>query len=365
MSSISDKTIQAVKNVNILTVAEGLGYDLNKKNKDTFKIKCIHPGDNEPSLVLYPETNSFNCFGCHKSGDNIGLVMFIKNMTYTESVEFIANIIDLKIIYNNETKESNDFYKELKKYHKDLDEKWVLDFLSNRNIDQNDINKWQLGYIKGKHKLVIPIYMLNKLRGFAYRNLINKPKYFYDVRNEHSVSTGLLYGLDIARKIYNKDFENTCVLVEGYFDAIQLNKYSIPAVALMGCHMTVEQKNVLQKAFKHFIIFMDGDPAGENAMKSISFMLPGSQVICFDGDPDDLAISLKDDLANYILENKISFSAYKINKLLSQANSKIDDIKLRTLTNAQTILNSMPSTEKEYYTNIIIKQLNIDKKLIK
>lgn len=46
-------------------------YGLKIKNK-----KCICPfhKDTDPSLIFYPKTNSFFCFGCRQGGDAIELV---------------------------------------------------------------------------------------------------------------------------------------------------------------------------------------------------------------------------------------------------------------------------------------------------
>jgi len=361
MSIISDQTINAVKSTNILTVAKVLGCNIKKHGKNSFRTNCIHPGDNDPSLILYMGTNTFNCFGCHRGGDVIDLVSYFKNFSFAESVEYIANIIGMEVAYKDKKSEESILQKELKKYCSDIKEIHILDFLTSRNVDQKDIKEWKLGYIKEVNRLVIPIYMLNHLRGFAYRNFINKPKYFYDVRNEHSVSTGLVYGFDKARSIRNSLLQDTCVLVEGYFDAIQLNKYDVPAVALMGCTLTAEQMKVLKKAFKHFVVFMDGDPAGEAATRNISASLPYSEAVYFNGDPDELAISLKHDTAQYIADNKISVAAHDINKLLSQANASIDTVKLKTLSAIKPLFESISQEEQEYYADIVSKQLGINK----
>ena len=70
-------------------VEKGNGEFINKVNEKIsiikkakeygFKIKqnkaiCLFHGDTDPSLVFYPKTNTFFCFGCRKGGN---LVKFI------------------------------------------------------------------------------------------------------------------------------------------------------------------------------------------------------------------------------------------------------------------------------------------------
>ena len=47
-------------------------YDLHP-DRHNF-LKCPFHGDNDPSLKIYPETNTFNCFGCGAAGDVIEFI---------------------------------------------------------------------------------------------------------------------------------------------------------------------------------------------------------------------------------------------------------------------------------------------------
>lgn len=69
---INPKSKKINEKISILDVAKKYGVEIKKG-------KCICPfhADGSPSLVFYPKTNSWFCFGCRKGGD---VISFIQNM---------------------------------------------------------------------------------------------------------------------------------------------------------------------------------------------------------------------------------------------------------------------------------------------
>jgi len=55
------------------------------------KLTCLCPFHQEkhPSFFLYPETNSFHCFGCGISGDVIEFVKQVKKINFKQAVIFL------------------------------------------------------------------------------------------------------------------------------------------------------------------------------------------------------------------------------------------------------------------------------------
>ena len=54
-------------------------------------VKCPVHKDSAPSLVIYTQTNTFNCFGCNQGGDIIKFVQFIKNCDFRTAIEWLKN----------------------------------------------------------------------------------------------------------------------------------------------------------------------------------------------------------------------------------------------------------------------------------
>jgi len=67
-------------NLKIIEVAADYGLKI-KKNKT----QCQFHEDEDPSLTFYPITNTFHCFGCHKSGDVIEFVRRMENVREKKS----------------------------------------------------------------------------------------------------------------------------------------------------------------------------------------------------------------------------------------------------------------------------------------
>ena len=52
---------------------------------------CPFHNEKTPSFVVYPDTQSFYCFGCGAAGDVIGFVRKYNNLGYVESVKQLAS----------------------------------------------------------------------------------------------------------------------------------------------------------------------------------------------------------------------------------------------------------------------------------
>ena len=60
--------IQEIKQrLSILTVLKHYGLQVDKNNM----LKCPFHADDTASMKIYPNTDTFNCFGCGKNGDVI------------------------------------------------------------------------------------------------------------------------------------------------------------------------------------------------------------------------------------------------------------------------------------------------------
>ena len=62
--------------------------NLRRQGKNLLGL-CPFHNEKSPSFVVYPENNSFYCFGCNKGGDVISFVMGVENLDFTEAVKLL------------------------------------------------------------------------------------------------------------------------------------------------------------------------------------------------------------------------------------------------------------------------------------
>ena len=126
------------------------------------KLKCkcpFHP-DSTPSCVLYPENNSFYCFGCHVGGSVITFVQNIESLSFPEAVKYLADRAGINLPEAEETPEERQLSSFKSKvmeclksaavfYYKRLyspEGKHGLDYLRNRGLTDETIKSFGLGY---------------------------------------------------------------------------------------------------------------------------------------------------------------------------------------------------------------------------
>jgi len=68
-----------------LSILSVLGHYNLKPDKNSM-LNCPFHKDDRPSLKIYPETNSFNCFGCGASGDVIEFIQLKEKMNKRQAL---------------------------------------------------------------------------------------------------------------------------------------------------------------------------------------------------------------------------------------------------------------------------------------
>lgn len=286
-----------------------------KKNGTNYLSCCPFHSEKTPSFVVSKEKQFYHCFGCGKSGDVIEFLMEYKNMTYVESIEYLANRAGIKleeIQYSDEKAKQHELEKKLCSINKDaaiyfhqnlINNKIPLEYLLKRNIDISIIKKFGLGYTvnewdslikylenKGhkieeiektglikkrdktekyfdtfRNRIMFPIVDVKKrIIGFGGRVLDNSlPKYLNSRESVVFSKGNNMYALNVAKEnVKDKSF----YLVEGYMDVIKMHSYGFDtAVAALGTALTQNQINLLKRYSHNFYICFDSDTAGLKA----------------------------------------------------------------------------------------------------
>ena len=85
-----------------INLLDFVGKDLKLiKSGNSYKALCPFHNEKTPSFTINQEKNTFNCFGCGKSGDIFTYVMEKYKINFKESLKILANDIGLDIKKNN------------------------------------------------------------------------------------------------------------------------------------------------------------------------------------------------------------------------------------------------------------------------
>ena len=109
---ISDKTIEAVRNLDIEDVLKSAGLEFRRRGSTMFA-HCPFHSENTPSFSISPGRNLWFCHSCHRGGDGIKFYMERDGLDFLQAVEAIAKANNLHIEYTKE--EQTDEQKEAAK----------------------------------------------------------------------------------------------------------------------------------------------------------------------------------------------------------------------------------------------------------
>lgn len=287
---------------------------------------CPFHDEKSPSFHVTPSKGFYHCFGCQAGGDVIAFVMKMDHLSFTETVEKLAEKLGYQLTYDTSSGTSAptgrrsrivaanlaaaNFYREqLNIPEAELGRK----FLSERGFDKSAIEFFGVGYapnewdaltkvLRGegfsieelnsaglikegqrgpidrfRNRLVWPIRDISgDVVGFGARKLAsdaedNGPKYLNTPETPIYKKSQLLYGLDIAKKEIAKSRQ--VVIVEGYTDVMAAHLSGITtAVATCGTAFGDDHIRILRRllmddeTFRGEVIFtFDGDAAGQKA----------------------------------------------------------------------------------------------------
>lgn len=79
--------------LSIVRVLAHYGIKIDKNNH----IKCPFHQDDKPSCKIYIDTNTYNCFGCGKSGDQIQFIQDKENSNKHEALKKAAELAGAEI----------------------------------------------------------------------------------------------------------------------------------------------------------------------------------------------------------------------------------------------------------------------------
>lgn len=256
----------------------------------------IHHGDNPRAFAVSRHKNLWRCFTrCDAGGDVVELVRRLDRCSYRQVAHYLSSLTADPHPTHPPIEYIAQPQKPFAPYSRRLPLDSGADFLRQKAILPRTALRFEAGLYRGPGFLSQAIGVrLHDLQarplGYAARRL--DPQAIRD-RGKWNFPPRLpkdqmLYNFHRVRERGARGL----VIVECPWGVMRLDQIGIPAVALLGTHLSAVQQQLLRPQ-PHLILMMDGDPAGTSAASRISQQMlthPNLSVASMpDGlDPDEL-----------------------------------------------------------------------------
>ena len=275
------------------------GINLRKSGEISLVGACpLHHGDNPNAFRVDKERNLFNCFTHCGGGSIIDFVMKKEKLSC-----YHAALRIYKTFYSHETIPKDQKTQTPKTFKLKL--QFDHPYLEKRNITSHIARFFQLGFCNSglmKDRIAIPITDIDKnILAYCGRTIHRNvsPKYLFPKGFRKSE-----YLFNIQNIIYGSP--NPVFIVEGFFDCIHIHSLGFDSVALMGTTISTQQIGLLKNTGRRYILMLDGDRTGKQAMTTIGSILKRVNIsfksvyLCHKKEPEMLS---KDDLEDIASPN--------------------------------------------------------------
>lgn len=342
--------------------------ELRKAGPTLYVGHCPHPkhNDSDASFCVNIQTNTWTCYGCHsdkknKAQGNYGsdAIAFIEWMnegkvSWIDAVKQLANRVGLLIPNDINSKAYKTNYNLTQKYIKDMTCD-AYEYLYDRGLDDDTIEKWSICYDKNEDRIVLPLFdAYNNIIGFNKR-LVNKQtkglnrKYIHSADSEIFKKSQYFYGMQFLDR--SKDY---IILTEGAFDVILPQMYGASnVICALGTTLSEYQINVLAKLNKQVIVVYDNDDKGIKTMKKVMPLLEENNIsakllILPEGkDLAEITLDVKYDIEDYILNNAVTYGYYQIQNSINDFNRDLYSLYYKYSVIFDKIKDSVPDSEKD------------------
>jgi len=292
-------------------------YVTLQKAGRNFKGLCPFHSEKHPSFFVFPEQQSWHCFGaCGTGGDIFSFIMKKDGIDFGQALRLLAQRGGITLSPLEAPDKAADEKKErlfqineaaTEYYHHLLSStkagEAARSYLARRKVMPETIKEFRLGfspdawetlknYLLGKgykekelveagliiekeeggsydrfrNRLMFPICDIQgRVTGFGARALDDSlPKYINSPQTSIFDKSSILYGIDKAKSAIRK--KNLVIIVEGYMDVLTAHQHGWRnAVASMGTSLTGKQVEGIKRLTNNITLALDADLAGEEA----------------------------------------------------------------------------------------------------
>ncbi len=374
---------------------------------------CPFHSEKTPSFFVYPQTQSFYCFGCGAGGDVITFIRRIENLEYMEAVRFLAEKCGLTVPDSQQEDERAvqrrrilEINRETARFfHAQLmseQGKQAYDYLTRRGRDRKIIRHFGLGYapegwrvlsdyLKTKgftdEEMVAANVAVNSKRGSVYDRFRNRVMFpIIDLRGNvvgfggralddqgaKYLNTSDTPVFKKSRNLFAMNFAKTSkqpglILAEGYMDVIAIHQAGFDnAIATLGTALTDEQARLISQYTDKVILAYDSDGPGQAATKRAINIFDEVgvkvSVLSMTGakDPDEFIQKYGRERFAMLLDGSSNALEFELSKIRSRFDISTADGKVNFLKEACKLFAGIRNpVEREVYLTQVANELEI------
>ncbi|MBQ7740665.1 MAG: DNA primase [Eubacterium sp.] len=395
-------------------------YVTLKKRGSTYVGLCPFHNEKTPSFTLYPDTQSFYCFGCGAGGDAVGFIKRIENLDYIDAVKLLAQragmqMPDDKSFDDSIGKRRRRIFeanraaaKFFHSYMLSEEGRVGLNYLKSRNLAAKTIKNFGLGYAPDKWDGLLKHL---KSEGFSisemadaglivkssknnsyYDNFRNRvmfpiidvrgnviafggrimdkttPNKYLNTRDTLAYKkTNELYGLNIAKDNADKGL----ILCEGYMDVIAMHQAGFTnAIGGCGTALTAEQVKLISRYTDTVILCYDMDGAGRKAVDKAIRLFKNTNIkiripnLTGGKDPDEIINNVGVERFGEMLKASSNDIEYALVNLGAEYDLTSSQGKVEYLNEAIRFLTDTTPIEQDIYTSRLAEELGVSKESI-
>jgi len=382
-----------------------------------YKALCPFHDDHSPSMMVYPDRQTYRCWVCQTGGDAFSWVMNRESVGFREALEMLANRAHIEIPKRSQYEveqaaQKSDVYEVLKwaegEYHRTFlhspEAKDARDYVQGRGFTDDTIEQFRLGYqprefdwlqrkaatqfdrkLLESAQLISPrkngtgftdffvdrvMFPIHDERArtvaFGGRLIPGHPefggKYLNSRESPVFHKSRVLFGLNHARDPIKESVGT--IVVEGYTDCIALHQAGVRnAVATLGTALTESHVTRLKAFAPRVTLVYDGDKPGLDAANKAVSTLLAQQI-----DLRVMTLGEKEDPADFVEKHggeefqKVADQApeaweFKLQREIQTKGASTVDARERVLTEMLTLLARVPGLAGTAREDLILGRL--------
>lgn len=379
---------------------------------------CPFHSERTPSFTVFPDTQSFFCFGCEAGGDAFTFVMRSENLEYPKAVEFLAKRAGIQIPETHEDSDqprgisrarAYELNRAAARFYRDclfdpaIGEAGMNYLRDTRGLDTAVIRHFGLGYAPNEFGVLLPhlkslgfteeemrqcflcgrsqsgryydyfrgrvmfpvINTAGEVVAFSGRDVTgtSKAKYLNSSDTPVFQKRKNLFALNFAKAHCAEQM----ILCEGNMDVVSMHAAGFEnAVASLGTALTDEQARIMARYTKQVIIAYDGDSAGQRAAGRAMdiFARVGLDVrvlrITDAKDPDEYIRKFGTDAFARLLKGSSTGFSYRLDGVLNRYNIKEPEDRIKAAAElCGMVARVWSSAEREVYLQAVSERLGL------